>query len=140
MERKKIIVSELFAMLLSILFAYTAVSKVYDWYGTKKSLYNQVFPNWVAETLLYSLPIIEIFIVMTLTIREYRRLGFFLSIVLMSVFSIYIFLVLIGVFSMVPCSCGGVIDAMGWEEHLVFNLVFLGMAVWGWKWEVEKGL
>jgi hypothetical protein len=135
MEKTKLILSELFALLLALLFTYTAVNKVYDWYGTQKSLYNQVFPNWVAETLLYSLPIIEIFIVITLMIRGYRRLGFILSIILMTVFSFYIFLVLMGVFSMVPCSCGGVIDAMGWEEHLVFNLVFLGMAVVGWKWE-----
>jgi hypothetical protein len=51
----------------------------------------------------------------------------------MALFSGYIVLVLTGVFGRVPCSCGGVIGSLGWWEHLVFNVVFLGIGIWGMK-------
>ncbi|MEB2778721.1 hypothetical protein SYJ56_25660, partial [Algoriphagus sp. D3-2-R+10] len=54
-----------------------------------------------------------------------------LSVVLMILFTGYVTLVWLGFTERVPCSCGGVLSSLGWGEHLVFNLVFLGIAVWG---------
>lgn len=30
-----------------------------------------------------------------------------------------------------PCSCGGALEKMGWTEHLIFNIVFVGLALIG---------
>ncbi|MDX1365731.1 MAG: hypothetical protein R3243_16110, partial [Arenibacter latericius] len=30
-----------------------------------------------------------------------------------------------------PCSCGGIISLLSWEQHLVFNLVFLLLSIVG---------
>src|SRR5690606_28267369 len=35
----------------------------------------------------------------------------------------------LGVF--IPCSCGGVLEKLGWTEHLVFNCVFVALALVG---------
>jgi putative oxidoreductase len=43
----------------------------------------------------------------------------------MTVFTGYVILVLINFFGRVPCSCGGVIQVLGWKTHMVFNLFFL---------------
>jgi hypothetical protein len=133
---------EIMALLLAFLFLYTGLSKLIDWEQTKSGLYNQVFPIWVSQVLLYMLPVLEIGTALILMIPKTRQLGFRISVILMACFSGYIGLVLTGIFGRVPCSCGGVIDSLGWWEHLVFNLVFLGIGVVGWNREVvrNKGL
>ena len=119
------------AWLLSAVFVYTAVSKVYDWSGTRMAMYNQVFPIGMAEILLYVLPVVELGVAVLLLVPAWRRTGLLLSTGLMSLFTGYIALVWMGFTERVPCSCGGVLSSLGWGEHLVFNLVFLGIAVWG---------
>lgn len=52
-----------------------------------------------------------------------------LSTLLMTAFTIYIVLIISGYFPKVPCTCGGVIRALGWKAHLVFNLIFLSAAI-----------
>lgn len=126
-------VSEVCALLLSLLFTYTAISKLYDWEGTKNGLYNQVFAKELADLLLYGLPPVELLAAVFLLITKKRKLGFWLSAILMTVFSLYIGIVMTGVFGRIPCSCGGILNSLGWGEHLVFNLIFLGIAVIGLK-------
>jgi uncharacterized membrane protein YphA (DoxX/SURF4 family) len=121
------------AVLLCFLFFYTGLSKLFDWEGTKSGLYNQVFPMWMADMLLFSLPVLEIATSLLLMNPKTRHFGFRISVILMACFSGYIGLVLTGIFGRVPCSCGGVIDTLGWWEHLLFNLVFLGIGLVGWK-------
>src|SRR5690606_7657944 len=31
----------------------------------------------------------------------------------------------------IPCSCGGVLEDLGWTEHLIFNIVFILLAAVG---------
>ncbi|MCE7056817.1 hypothetical protein LZF95_19205 [Algoriphagus sp. AGSA1] len=107
------------------------MSKVYDWSGTRMAMYNQVFPTGMAEVLLYVLPVVEMVVAVLLLAPGWRRVGLLLSVVLLSLFTGYVALVWLGFAERVPCSCGGVLSGLGWGEHLVFNLVFLGTAVWG---------
>ncbi|WP_225586955.1 MauE/DoxX family redox-associated membrane protein [Algoriphagus sp. Y33] len=119
------------AWLLAAVFTYTAVSKVYDWSGTQMAMYNQVFPIGMAEILLYVLPVVELGVAVLLLVPGWRKTGLLLSMVLLSLFTGYVALVWLGFTERVPCSCGGVLSSLGWGEHLVFNLVCLGVAVWG---------
>ena len=125
---------ELTSTLLSFLFGYSSISKLIDWYVTKSGLYNQVFPIWMADFLLYFLPAIEIMVAVFLLIPDYRLIGVKIAVILMLIFSTYIGLVLTGIFGRIPCSCGGVLNNIGWWEHLLFNLFFLGLGIWG-LWE-----
>lgn len=122
---------ELICLILSALFAYTGLSKWLDWHGTKAALYNQVFPIWMADVILYGLPPLEVMVSMMLLVSRWRSWGLWLSVILMTLFTGYISLVLTGVFGRVPCSCGGVLNSLVWWEHLGFNLVVLVMGVWG---------
>ncbi|MBT0812842.1 hypothetical protein KIH41_16265 [Litoribacter ruber] len=126
--RRYQIISEVLVMLLSGMFLYTAISKLLDFEKTRLALENQVFPLWMAEGLLYGLPIFEFGAVVLLLIPQLRYIGFWFSLVLMTVFTGYILAVMMGVFDRVPCSCGGVIDSLSWVEHLGFNVVFMGLA------------
>lgn len=131
--KKSEFLGEASSLLLCLLFAYTAISKVYDWQGTKGGLYNQVFPEWMATALLYGLPPIELITAIMLISNPFRKAGFLVSIMLLTAFSLYIGIVMTGIFGRIPCSCGGIINNLGWGEHLVFNLVFLGISVIGLK-------
>ena len=118
--------------LLILLFVYTAVSKLLDFEQFKTQMYNQTLPNEVATVLIWTLPGIEILTALLLLIERTKLFGFYLSGLLMLLFTGYIALVLLNYFGRVPCSCGGVIQALGWRMHLVFNLFFLlltGLAI-----------
>ncbi|HZE83079.1 MAG TPA: MauE/DoxX family redox-associated membrane protein, partial [Puia sp.] len=60
-----------------------------------------------------------------------RTIGFYASLILMSLFTIYTGSILLHFFNYVPCSCGGVIRKLTWGQHLVFNLFFVGLSVTG---------
>lgn len=46
----------------------------------------------------------------------------------MFLFTVYIFMIL-NFTSFIPCSCGGVLEKLGWTEHLIFNAVFVIMGL-----------
>ena len=111
--------------LLILLFVYTALSKLMDFQLFQSQMYNQTLPHGIATFLIWTLPGIELITGGLLFFENTRLYGFYLSSILMMLFTIYIGLVLLNFFDRVPCSCGGVIKALGWKLHFVFNIFFL---------------
>lgn len=119
----------LFCFLLILLFTYTAVSK---WLNMEAHLYairNQPFSRPVNDFLAHALPVTEIITVILLVIHTTRLWGLYLSLLLMFLFTGYVLAILLGLFGRIPCSCGGVIELLGWKEHLVFNIFFLAISI-----------
>lgn len=117
--------------ILILLFVYTAVSKLLDLHEFRDQMYNQTLPRALATVLIWSLPTVELITALLLSYPRTRRAGFYCSALLMTLFTGYIVLVLLNYFGRVPCSCGGVIRALGWKMHLVFNLFFLLLTIPG---------
>lgn len=117
--------------LLVLLWTYTALSKLSEPADFRTQLDNQVFDRDWTPLLMWILPGAELLASAMLLFRGTRTFGLWLSVILMSVFTIYIALVLFGVFSRTPCSCGGVLKMLGWKSHFAFNLFFLTAAIWG---------
>ena len=115
--------------LLVLLFVYTAVSKLLDFEEFKMQMYNQTLPHDVATALIWTLPGIEILTALLLLFERTKSFGFYLSGLLMLLFTGYVALVVLNYFGRVPCSCGGVIKALGWKMHLVFNFFFLLLTI-----------
>ena len=132
------VIAEGAALLLGSLFIYTSISKVYDWQGTKKAMYNQAFPNWIADILLFLLPVLELGIASMLLISAWRKIGFLLSGMILLLFTAYIGWIGLGLTERIPCSCGGVLNSMDWGEHFLFNLMFLGITGYGIWFENHK--
>jgi hypothetical protein len=40
----------------------------------------------------------------------------------------------------IPCSCGGILQKMNWNQHLVFNIVFTGFSLAGILLEKQQAL
>lgn len=130
MNTKNKIVIELISFLFILLFVYAAASKALDFPKFKVQLAQSpmltAFSDWVA----WFIPSIEILIAISLTIVKTRILGLYASLALMVMFTAYIVAIL-NFSYYIPCSCGGILEDLNWEEHLVFNIFFVLLALIG---------
>jgi len=125
----KINKAELFAQIsvnaLIVLWIYTAGSKLMAFGAFERQLALQPFGPVINSILVYVLPAIEIFTAVLLTVKKTKKTGLVLSAVLLTIFTLYVILVVVGYFIKMPCSCGGVLEFLSWKAHLVFNIFFL---------------
>ncbi|MCR8560767.1 hypothetical protein KXD93_24130 [Mucilaginibacter sp. BJC16-A38] len=128
---KKEVLIEVITALMILLFLYASFSKLVNIAAFVHSMQNQPFPKWFATLIVWTLPATEIAVSAMLVFEKTRLLGYYLFIGLMSAFSLYIGAILLHFFPYVPCTCGGVIQLLGWWQHLVFNLVFVFLAAFG---------
>ncbi len=124
--------------LLILLWTYAAASKLADYETSRGEMLNQVLPEWLEEILVWAVPAIELFTAALLLFSRTRFLGTVLSLCLLLSFTIYIALVQLNYFDYVPCSCGGVIGELTWEQHFVFNLLFILIAATGMLLEKDR--
>lgn len=134
-RKRKVSTKELLILIISalliLLWTYTELSKLADLVEFKRQLTGQVFSRDLVQFLFWFIPSIEIFAAVLLLFKKTISIGLLLSSLLMFAFSAYIILILAGYYPRVPCSCGGVLKAMGWQTHLWFNLFFLSITIVG---------
>lgn len=128
---KKQVMLESVSALLILLFLYASLSKFMDFKTFTGEMNNQPLPNSWTPFLVWFIPCTEIAISVALIFERTRLLGFYASLVLMGLFTIYTLVILLHFFSYVPCSCGGIIKRLTWQQHLVFNLFYVGVAITG---------
>ncbi|SDL11367.1 Methylamine utilisation protein MauE [Pedobacter sp. ok626] len=128
---KKEAILKLLSGIIALLFFYAAVSKLVDFEKSKHEMLNQVFSQDIALLLVWLVPVIELGIVGLLLVNAARLKGFYAALILLCVFSIYIAVTMTGAFGRIPCSCGGILNHMGYWTHLIFNLLFIGFAMLG---------
>ena len=128
---KRQVMLECISALLILLFLYASVSKFLDFKTFIKEMNNQPLPNSWTPFLVYFIPCSEILLSVALIFERTRLLGLYGSLVLMGLFTIYAILILVHVFSYVPCSCGGVIKRLTWRQHLILNLFFVTLSIVG---------
>jgi uncharacterized membrane protein YphA (DoxX/SURF4 family) len=124
----KSIILDTICLLYVLLFVYAAVSKFLDFENFQVQLGQSPLLSAFAEWVSWAVPIIELSIVLLLIIPKWRKLGLIAALFLMSMFTSYIFIIL-NYSSFVPCSCGGILEKMGWNTHLIFNIIFIILAV-----------
>src|SRR5690554_855339 len=102
-----------------MLFVYTAVSKFLDFENFQVQLGQSpllsAFAGWVSWGVL----LIELLTAGLLMFDKTRRLGLYIALALMVMFTTYIYIIL-NYSDFIPCSCGGILEKMGWTEHLIF--------------------
>jgi hypothetical protein len=57
-------------------------------------------------------------------------MGLYASFFLMSLFTAYL-MIMLNVSYYVPCSCGGVLEKLSWNQHIVFNVFFIVISAAG---------
>ncbi len=119
MKAKYVLIVRYFVVLL---FVYAAISKLITFEEFKVQLTQSPLLSMYAGVIAYLVVISELVIAFLLTLRSTRLLGLYLSYSLMVAFTIYIYLIL-NYSDFIPCSCGGVLEKLGWNEHLWFNII-----------------
>jgi hypothetical protein len=114
--------------LFILLFVYAAVSKLLDFENFKMQTGQSPLISAFAGWVVWLLPLVELIIAAGLSFERLKIPSMFAAFSLMVMFSAYIFIIL-NYSSSVPCSCGGILEKMGWREHLWFNLAFVLLAV-----------
>ncbi|MCY0976860.1 tellurium resistance protein TerC [Chryseobacterium wangxinyae] len=105
-----------------LLFCYAAISKMLDFENFQVQIGQSPLLSAYAGFISYAVIILEIVIVILLIFPRSNLFGLYASTALMSAFTIYIFLIL-NYSEFVPCSCGGILEKMGWTEHFIFNIL-----------------
>src|SRR5215469_1491534 len=108
MFRRQVLL-EAIAALIILLFLYAGVSKFIAFRTFYNELNNQPFPNSWTPFLVWFIPCTEIAITLSLIFERTQLLGFYDSLALMWLFTLYGSAILLHFLAYVPCSCGGVI-------------------------------
>lgn len=126
---KKNTIIEIISALFILLFLYTALSKFLS-FNTFNSMLRKspLIGDRFAPFVLWAIPIGEIGISLLLFFPKTRQTGLWLSLCAMIMFTAYI-----GYLAYFapdhPCSCGGVIKQMNWNQHFIFNIFFTLLGV-----------
>lgn len=115
---------EIVCYLHIILFVYAATSKLLDFQNFQAQLGQSPLLSAFAGSISYIVLTTEFAIAFILAIPKVQLYGLFAAFSMMVMFTTYIFIML-NYSSFVPCSCGGILENLGWTEHLVFNIVFV---------------
>ena len=117
--------------LLLALWIPVVIDKILHFSSFKYGILNQPFSDRLGYFLIYSLPVLELVVVFALVFESFRKAGLILSVTLLSAFTGYIGIALLGAWEKLPCGCGSVISGMSWTQHFFFNLFFLALSILG---------
>jgi putative oxidoreductase len=128
LSNRKVII-EVISALFILLFLYTAINKFFSFKSLTKVLPHYPIIGGIAPFVMWALPITEIAVSVMLFIPRYRLFGLYCSLVLLSAFTIYIGY-MFAFTPKLPCTCGGMLQALTWQQHLAFNIfaVMLSLA------------
>lgn len=121
------LIVNLIVYLYILLFVYAAVSKLLEFSDFQTQLGQSPILGAFAEIISYGVIISEILCSVLLATDKYKKTGLYFAFTLMVMFTAYI-VVILNFSSYTPCSCGGVLESLGWTEHLIFNIVFIILA------------
>lgn len=129
-DKAKRTIVDIITYLYVLLFLYAATSKLAEYDKFQLQISKSPIITDYAQMLVWMVPALEIIISIMLLIKRTLMLGLYAAFGLMCLFTVYIYAIL-NFTDSIPCSCGGVIAKLGWTEHMIFNIVFVTLAIVG---------
>ena len=130
LQKHKGIIVGTISILFVLLFAYAGLTKFLEGHRFYDNIRNS--PILGGETLAslasWMVPLAELAVALLLVRSRTRLMGFYGAMGLMLLFTGYT-MAIVFFAPYKPCSCGGVISLLPWEQHLVFNSVLLLLAL-----------
>jgi len=124
----KVFIAEFVSFLFVLLFIYAASSKLFDFQKFQVQLAKSPLVAPFVGWIIWFVPVIEISVAVLLTIKKYQLIALYAAFTVMVSFTSYIIAIL-NFSEYIPCSCGGILQNMTWQQHLVFNIVFVGLGL-----------
>lgn len=113
-----------------LLFIYAASSKLLEYDKFIVQIGQSAMLSAYAGLLAWMVPALELVLAAMLVFERLRFKGLLGAFGLMLAFTMYIFMIL-EFMDKKPCACGGILEKLGWGEHMVFNIVFVVLALIG---------
>ncbi|WP_225874607.1 MauE/DoxX family redox-associated membrane protein [Pedobacter hiemivivus] len=129
-DKTKRTIVDIITYLYVLLFLYAATSKLIEYDKFQLQISKSPIITDFAPVLVWMIPALEIIISIVLLFKRTLMLGLYAALGLMCLFTVYIYAIL-NYTDSIPCSCGGVLEKLGWTEHLIFNIAFVVIAVTG---------
>jgi uncharacterized membrane protein YphA (DoxX/SURF4 family) len=129
MKKREIIV-EVICFLFILLFVYASISKLLEYEKFSVQIGQSPMLTGLAGSIPWLVITVELLVSILLMIPKFRLVALFGAFCLMTMFTTYIVAIL-NFSNYIPCSCGGILEKLGWTEHLVFNVAFIALAVLG---------
>jgi len=117
----KRLIIEITVYIFIVLFFYTGLSKIVDFNVFFVGVSGVPALKKFAYIIAVAVPVIELIIVTLLLIPKTKGLGLRASFILMTIFTVYVALIL-GTSKHLPCSCGGIFYKISWKPHLYLNI------------------
>lgn len=130
-NKRRYVIVELISGVYILLFVYAAFSKILDFNKFSVELGKSPVLYYVGSFTAITVPALELMITCLLLNKRSQLIALYASFSLMVMFTAYI----VGILNFspyIPCSCGGILQSMTWNQHLVFNILFVllgGMAI-----------
>ncbi|SHF02364.1 Methylamine utilisation protein MauE [Arenibacter palladensis] len=121
---------EVTCLLFITLFAYAGLTKLLEGHLFYDNIRNSpvLGGKAVASLASWTVPLSELAVALLLLWKKTRLLGLYGAAVLMLLFTGYT-LAIVFFAPYRPCSCGGVISLLSWEQHLMLNAILLLLAL-----------
>jgi len=130
LSRHRAKVTEIVSILFILLFAYAGLTKLLEGHRFYDSIRNS--PILGGETLAslasWMVPLAELAVALLLVRTRTRLIGLYGAMGLMLLFTGYT-LAIVFFAPYRPCSCGGVISLLSWEQHLALNVALLLLGI-----------
>ncbi len=120
--------AEAACFILVLLFMYTGCSKLLTRQTFANQLAHSIPSPTITGLLSWMIPLTEIITAILLAITATRLRALYAALYLLVIFTAYISFLLLTDKNL-PCSCGGIIAALNWEQHLVLNLLLLTLSI-----------
>lgn len=117
---KRSILADSIAFLFIFLFLYTGVSKLTEMQTFRLQLSLSPMMSALSGFITWALPIGEILLAIVLFVPKWRLIGLYITSGLMILFTGYVVYTLY-VDDQATCSCGGIIENLSPNQHLLFN-------------------
>lgn len=124
------IINETITLLLVLLFIYAAISKLIEYDKFKIQIGKSPLLTSFSSVVTIAVPAVEIVLAVLLVINATRMFAFYGSLLLMTLFTAYLIAIL-NFSYYIPCSCGGILQGLSWKTHIIFNLAFIVLIIWG---------
>ncbi len=128
---RKVIV-EVSYLLFITLFTYAGLTKLLEGHLFYDNINNSPILGGkaMASFASWAIPLSELAVALLLIWKKTRLTGFYGAGILMLLFTGYT-IAIVFFAPYLPCSCGGVISLLSWDQHLILNLVLFFLALQG---------
>jgi len=128
LPKNRSVIIQAVSYLYILLFVYAAISKLLEFEDFRVQLAQSPLLSAYAGFIAPFVISVELLLVLLLCFKATRLIGLYASFYLMIAFTVYIYLIL-NYSDFIPCSCGGIIEKLGWTEHMIFNIAFALLAL-----------